>query len=145
MLTNDNTLSYRPHNSGHDYHDRGIYLITLVVRGREKLLGRLNDDLQQPGVELSTLGCMVQEEWEKTPAIQAQRGNRVRLLAQVVMPDHWHGVIAVDERLDKSVGAIIQATKSACTVIYRKMCGIAVQPSSDVSQPSLSAWRKAIR
>jgi len=130
MQADNNTTYYRPRNNGHDYHDRGIYLITLVVREREKLLGRLNTDPYHPMVEMSEIGCAVADEWEKTTAIQAQRGNHVRLLAQVVMPDHWHGVLAVDERLDKSVGAIIQATKSACTVAYRKMCGIAVQPSS---------------
>lgn len=130
MPINDSTTSYRPHNSGHDYHDCGIYLITLVVRGREALLGRLNDDARQPEVELLELGLAVQQEWSNTPIIQARRGNRVRLLAQVVMPNHWHGVLAVDERLDKSVGAIIQATKSACTVAYRRISGAIAPPSS---------------
>lgn len=31
--------TYRPRNPGHDYYGRGTYLITLVVSGRESLLG----------------------------------------------------------------------------------------------------------
>lgn len=29
---------YRPRNPGHDYYCRGVYLVTLVVSGRQPLL-----------------------------------------------------------------------------------------------------------
>ena len=43
-----NAASYRPRNPGHDYYGRGIYLVTLVVSGREALFGRLNSDVRPP-------------------------------------------------------------------------------------------------
>lgn len=46
-------MSYRPHNSGHDYYDKGIYLITLVVGNRDRLLGELNMDVRNPSVSLA--------------------------------------------------------------------------------------------
>lgn len=46
-------MSYRPHNSGHDYYDKGIYLITLVVGNRDRLLGELNMDVRNPSVSLT--------------------------------------------------------------------------------------------
>ena len=49
-------MSYRPHNSGHDYYDNGIYLITLVVGNRDRLLGELNMDVHNPSVSLSCNG-----------------------------------------------------------------------------------------
>ena len=49
-------MSYRPHNSGHDYYDKGIYLITLVVGNRDRLLGELNMDVHNPSVSLSCNG-----------------------------------------------------------------------------------------
>lgn len=85
--------SYRPHESGHDYYAPGIYLITLVVRNRavnHSLLGTFNDDLKHPAVILSDVGKAVVEEWNKTPAIQEAKGNKLSLLSQVCMPDHWH-------------------------------------------------------
>lgn len=121
---------YRPRTKGHDYYDRGVYLITLVVRERQRLLGELNMNLRAPGVNLTVLGDIVGEEWDKTAAIQAGKGRNVRSLGQVVMPDHWHGIIWVEERMDKSVGDIVQAFKSACTSRWRRLLPEA-SPSSD--------------
>lgn len=121
--------SYRPRNSGHDYHDRGIYLVTLVVGNRDNLLGQLNMDVKAPGVVLSPTGAMVLDEWEKTAAIQAKKGRRITLRASVCMPNHFHGVIEVEERMGKSLGDIIQYFKSACTSRWRKITGTIVNPS----------------
>ena len=121
---------YRPRTKGHDYYDRGVYLITLVVRERQRLLGELNMNLRAPGVNLTVLGDIVGEEWGKTAAIQAGKGRKVRSLGQVVMPDHWHGVIIVKERMDKSLGYIIQCFKSACTARWRReITGFSASPS----------------
>lgn len=76
---------YRPRTKGHDYYDRGVYLITLVVRERQRLLGELNMNLRAPGVNLTELGNIVGEEWDKTAAIQAGKGRKVRSLGQVVI------------------------------------------------------------
>ena len=112
--------SYRPHNPGHDYYEAGAYLITLVVGGRERMLSSLNDDARNPGVALSDVGRIVHEEWQKTEAIQCSRGRKIVTACQVCMPDHWHGVIIVNERMDKSLGFIIQSFKSACTARWRR-------------------------
>ena len=79
-------MSYRPHNFGHDYYDNGIYLITLVVGNRDRLLGELNMDVRNPSVILSSLGSAVMDEWRKTAAIQASKGRRITLHAAVCMP-----------------------------------------------------------
>ncbi|MCQ2220128.1 MAG: hypothetical protein MJZ12_01975 [Prevotella sp.] len=121
--------SYRPHNPGHDYYERGAYLVTLVVTGREPRLSSLNDDAANPSAMLSATGQIVEEEWEKTAAIQASQGRQIEVMAQVCMPDHWHGVIVVKERMDKSLGAIIQYIKSAITARWRREVTGYVQPT----------------
>ena len=91
-----NVSSYRPHNPGHDYYAPGVYLITLVVRNRDRnhsLFGGLNNDLKAPAVVLSEIGKVVEEEWGKIPAFEASKGRKVRLHCSVCMPDHFHGVI----------------------------------------------------
>lgn len=118
--------SYRPHNSGHDYYAPGIYLITLVVRNRNvqnTLLGELNDDLKHPGMIHTEIGKAVLEEWEKTPIIQQSKGNKLTLLRQECMPDHWHGVVQVHETMNKSLGHIVQYVKSSCTARWRTLTG----------------------
>lgn len=119
-MLSSSSSPYRPHNPGHNYHEAGTYLITLVVTGREPRLSMLNDDARQPAVELLPTGCIVAEEWDKTAAIQQKKGRNIRTLAQVCMPDHWHGVVAIDEHMDVSLGYIIQCFKSSCTARWRR-------------------------
>ena len=119
---------YRPHNPGHDYYEAGAYLITLVVTERERCLSTLGTDARQPSVALSPTGRIVSEEWEKTAAIQREKGRKIRTLAQVCMPDHWHGVIVVEERMDIALGTIINAFKSVCTSRWRREVTAYVQP-----------------
>ena len=123
------TPSHRPHCNGHDYYERGIYLITIVVANRDHLLGELNMDLANPGVNLSPLGKAVMEIWENTPAFQQERGRNISVLAAVAMPDHFHGVLFVKERMDVSVGQVICGFKTACTQRWRALLG-ASQPST---------------
>lgn len=122
--------SYRPHNPGHDYYGRGVYLITLVVTERQRTLSVLGNDARNPDVALLPAGAIVKEEWEKTEAIQNERGRKIQTLVQVCMPDHWHGVIVVDEPMDKSLGFIIQSFKSACTARWRREVTGYVEPAS---------------
>jgi hypothetical protein len=115
--------SHRPHCNGHDYYERGIYLITIVVANRDHLLGELNMDIANPAVNLTPLGEAVLEEWDATPSIQAKHGRRVKSLAAVVMPDHFHGVLFVEEHMDVSVGQVICGFKTACTQRWRALTG----------------------
>ena len=116
-------LLYDQHNAGYNYHSRGVYHITLVVGGREKLLGKLIMDERHPAVEKSELGRLLEAQWQKTPGLQERHGNDIELLTQVVMPDHWHGVIRVNKYMSWSLGDIIQAVKASMTSKWRKMTG----------------------
>ena len=116
--------SYRPHNPGHDYYAPGIYLITLVVRRREDnhtLFGTFNDDLRQPAVALNELGKAVEECWRRIPEMQARRGRRVAVLTACCMPDHFHGVIEVKERMEVSLGEVIRGFKAGCTMAWHAL------------------------
>ena len=139
--------SYRPHDPGHDYYAPGVYLITLVVRNRERnyeLLGRLNADLRAPAVELTEVGRAVEEEWEKTPGIQGARGNDLTLVSQVCMPDHWHGVVQVNKPMNKSLGHIIQYVKSSCTARWRKITGMVLDSSSSQAIRGMSEQQRQL-
>lgn len=139
--------SYRPHDPGHDYYAPGIYLITLVVRNRERnheLLGRLNNDVKAPAVALTEIGKAVEEEWEKTPVIQQARGNDLTLVAQVCMPDHWHGVVQVNKPMNKSLGHIIQYVKSSCTARWRKITGSVLDSSSSQAIRGMSEQQRQL-
>ena len=118
-VTMETASPYRKHNSGYDYYAPGIYLITLVLRDREALLGRLNMDAHHPAVNLTAVGAAVADCWQQIPAHHAVKGRNVDVLASCVMPDHFHGVIEVKAPLDVSVGEVIRSYKTACTRAWR--------------------------
>ena len=141
----DKKSSYRPHDPGHDYYAPGIYLITLVVRDRSvqrTMFGELNDDLKNPGMRYSDVGRAVMEEWNKIPAFEATKGRKVIVHNACCMPDHFHGVIEVAEKMDRSVGQVIWGFKVACKKRWREI-GEAKQkdnePRTALQQPSLVA------
>ena len=138
------TTVYRPRNPGHDYYGRGTYLITLVVSGRELLLSHLSAEagkdtlMGRNALTLTPLGEVVEQTWMKTPEAQAVHGNRVVVHACVCMPDHFHGVIEVQELVEWSLGDIIQAFKAVCTSQWQKQQGLA----ASVERPISVDWRK---
>ena len=116
--------SYRPHDSGHDYCAPGIYLVTLVARNRRenaRMFGVLNNDAHNPGVLLNDVGRAVMDCWASIPAFEESKGRKVVLHAAVCMPDHFHGVIEVKERMTVSLGQVIWGFKVACTKRWRQL------------------------
>ena len=124
--------SYRPHTPGYDYYDAGIYHITLVTRNREPLFGTLNMSAQQPAVILNEVGQAVMECWLKIPAHHAAKSRQINLLAACCMPDHFHWVIEVKERMEVSVGEVICGFKTGCTQAWRQLVG---QPCTAANLP----------
>ena len=87
----------------HDYHEKGTYMLTLVVEGRMPLLGRLEGrvnarpgDGDAPKVMLSELGtAIVTEEIPKINRYYPQ----VEVWKVCIMPDHVHLIVRVKEDL----------------------------------------------
>ena len=129
--------SHREHAWWHDYKERGIYLITIVVKERQHLFGELNNDVRNPDVVLTDLGKAVQREWFNTIDIQQSKGRDIRALGSVVMPDHFHGILFVEQPMDVSIGEIIRCFKLACTQARNRLFPPA-QPLSSSSSVSSS-------
>lgn len=131
--------SYRPHNPGHDYYDPGVYLITLVTRSREPLFGKLNDNIKEPTVELSEIGRAVMDCWAQIPHFQSRKNRQVNVLNAICMPDHFHGVIEISERMDASLGEVIRGFKAGCTMAWHNsQCpSMVIDTSQQASHPLL--------
>ena len=72
---------------GWDYASAGWYFVTLCTRDHVCFLG----DVVDGRIQLSSLGEIVAEEWQKTPQIRPN----VELDEWIVMPNHVHGIIVI--------------------------------------------------
>lgn len=81
----------------YDYSEQGAYFVTLCVQERVCLFGEvIGSDMV-----LNPEGRQVAEIWRELPA----RFPQVALDEYIVMPNHFHGIILIDE----PVGALIAA------------------------------------
>jgi REP element-mobilizing transposase RayT len=84
-----------PRLPDYDYSQPGVYFVTICVWKRTNLLGEIKHD----GVLLNAAGRMVGDVWSNLP----QRFPFVALDAFVIMPDHLHGIIIIQEQSDLSM------------------------------------------
>lgn len=89
MNTIDKTLPTRKsiRLEGYDYTQQGAYSITLCTEGRVALFGEIVDEV----MTLNAVGCVVDDEWQKTPSIRQE----IHLDEYVVMPNHFHAIVFI--------------------------------------------------
>ena len=122
----------------HDYTERRMYMVTLVVEGRRKLFGEVRgrSDASQgsedaPLMELSALGEAVQHCWQEIP----QHYPEVSLLALQLMPDHLHGILFVRKKTEEHLGTILKGFKTGCNKEYRQLVGYVATMSQHTQRP----------
>jgi len=74
---------------GWDYGSSGWYFVTICTKGREYHFGEIRDNKMR----LSPAGRIVRNEWRRTARLRPN----VALDAFVIMPNHVHGVIVINE------------------------------------------------
>jgi REP element-mobilizing transposase RayT len=70
-----------------DYSTNGAYFVTICTQGRESLFGDIDDG----AMTLNEAGRLVAECWAKLP----DKFNGVSLDEFIIMPNHFHGIIAI--------------------------------------------------
>lgn len=101
--------------AGYDYSQPGAYFVTIVCFRRFCLLGNMEEDQ----VRLLDAGRMVERTWLDLE----KRFHLVRLDEYIVMPNHLHGILFLEEAQDPqsarvALGGVIGAFKSLTTNTY---------------------------
>ncbi len=138
----------------HDYHGRGIYLVTLCTEGRRPILGRLEqDDYGRALIKPSPLGLEVLRCWNQIPELQRELAAKktaktgqpcqrdIKLIEHQLMPDHFHGIIIVRQEMDIALGDIIRGFMVGCTKAFNalmpQICGTP-NPNTQTTTPRSS-------
>lgn len=111
----------------HDYNRPGVYMLTLVIEGRQRLFGSIvghtrgqrgTDEF--PHLQCSALGTTIlQEEIAKIPYYYKE----VEVMKVALMPDHIHLLVNVKAKLPegKHLGSIVRGFKTGCTRAWWKL------------------------
>ena len=126
--------------SSRDYSNPGIYMLTMTVVGRQRLLGSLQGDAtapkgtpSAPHIELSTLGQAVKEVIKSIPTYHPE----IELWKHIVMEDHIHILIRVTKQLKRHLGlTVVAGVKASCNKAYWKHLGLPPKASNN-DYPSL--------
>jgi putative transposase len=95
----------------YNYAQPGGYFVTMCTQHRRCLFGEITDGEMHP----NDAGRMAGEVWEALPT----RFTHISLDGFVVMPNHPHGIVLIEEeQAGQGLGQIIGAYKSLATNRY---------------------------
>ena len=84
---------------------------------------------------LSPLGLAVCKEWSGISSYYPQ----VAVIAQQVMPDHFHGILYFREKTALHLGHVIRGFKAGCNRAYRDIIATESQHTREGADPTLAA------
>ncbi|MFM7477110.1 MAG: hypothetical protein ACKO2T_15730 [Microcystis aeruginosa] len=92
-----NNFSDKPHRrslrlSHYDYSQSAAYFMTICIKNSENLLGYIQDNV----MNLNQFGQVVKDIWHSLDT----RYKEVILDEFVIMPNHIHGIIFIDNPYD---------------------------------------------
>ena len=130
---------------GHDYAGVCIYLISVNVAARKRVLGTLvGNTPDEAHVSPSPLGEYVAAAFRRmADFVTVKTGSRVQVLQYQIMPDHFHGILYVCDPLPEGwhLARMIAAWKGDCSREYWRNAGLtpgAQNKSDSLSKPECS-------
>ena len=110
---------------GFDYASAGAYFITIVTRNREHFFGEIVNDK----MVLNAVGEMAGKYWREIP----QHFPFVRLDEFIIMPNHIHGILWIDDQKYQSP----TMANDTGNVVVDDAGDVVVDDAGDVETPNL--------
>jgi len=110
----DSKIHHRQSNrlKEYDYSLNGMYFFTICVQNKECLFGEVLDD----EMILNEAGRMIECELNNLQG----RFNNFELDEFIVMPNHFHGIISIDE--PEIVGVPLVGTQTMKKLLFVNIC-----------------------
>ena len=147
-----NKISYNKRNSEkhhrrsirlreYDYSQAGGYFVTICTRNSEYIFGKVVNGV----MKLNKYGHVVEEEWRKTARLRKD----VKIDVFMVMPNHFHGIVMINEdcRGTARRAPIVElfgkpVIGSLPTIIRSFKSAVAKQINIIHNSPGISVWQR---
>lgn len=90
--------------NGYDYSDEGLYFITLCVKDRLEILGKIENE----NIKLTQIGEIIKKYIKGIE----QTFNNVIVDEYIIMPNHIHIIVSLNKKDTISISRIIRLYKS---------------------------------
>ncbi len=122
--------------TGHDYAGVCIYLISVNVANRQRLLGTLvGNTPNEAHINPSPIGEYVADAFcNMANIVTTKTGSRIQVLQYQIMPDHFHGILYVRDPLPEGwqLARMIAAWKGDCSREYWRLSSPSLSGAPDV-------------
>lgn len=134
-----NNPRFRRHSirlPGYDYSASGAYFITICTYQRVCFLGEISDDSSHP----SEYGAITRSVWDGIP----KHYPNVELDAFVVMPNHIHGIVFLQDAVGAGLRpAPDEAKRSPLFEVMRGFKSFSARQINELRQtPGMSVWQR---
>jgi len=117
--------------NNYDYSLNEYYFVTVCSKNRKIIFGEYNNNnvgapLACSRIELSIIGQIIDNQWNNI----VNQYNHIKLDQYTIMPNHIHGIIIINNRINElsraqasgtpTIGQIIRSFKSKSTLEYIK-------------------------
>lgn len=99
-----------PRLQGYDYSQSGAYFVTICTHQRSNFFGQIVNDV----MHLNSWGGVAEDSWAQIP----DHFPTVELDVYVVMPNHVHGILILDDvptQKAPTLGVVVGSYKAAVT------------------------------
>ena len=124
-----------------DYNSAGAYFITTIAHDRQTLFGEVSNS----EVVLSAYGEVVRQEWLASANIR----HEIELDEFIIMPDHFHAIVLIDNTAVSTTQARVQGSSSSgssATSLGRLMAGFKSAAATRINKmrgtPGVSVWQR---
>lgn len=96
---------------GYDYSNSGAYFITICIQNRDSILSNISESI----VNLTPAGEMIEKWWLEL----SNKYPNIDLDEYIIMPDHFHGIIWINNyETEINIPKILQWFKAMTTNEY---------------------------
>ena len=112
----------------------GLYFVTICAHERRCLFGQISGE----SVRLNALGQIVEAEWLRSHELRRE----IALDAHVIMPNHRHAIVAIDQAVHPANAAAGMRNRSLSSLMNGFKAAVTRRINEQRGTPAAAVWQR---